>query len=250
MKLLLPAISAALVCFVSPTTTASTLAHWEFEGEEFLKDSSTNGVNLQNEGVAQEGGAAVFDGSGVLETGTDLVGAAGSRFTIEMILTAKTSSGRRPIAGEYRVDKEKPNGWELYLEDENVPVLELSQTRKFTNFFSATLTEAGGKEGFALEPGVKYYLGMAVDVSNVQNQDQQQSPVDVTYYLKNLTTDGPLESVTIRRDNQKYFHGSDTPFTIGNRSGMTAAKSFDGIIEEMRVSDELLPESDLLINKQ
>lgn len=89
--------------------------------------------------------------------------------------------------------------------------------------------------GFQVEVGRDYYVASVFDL------DAQQ----ITFYVQDLTNDGPLQSSTATHNRTAL--NSISTFVIGGSPGGFDF-GLDGLIDEVRLSNTALSSSELLIN--
>ncbi|MFA9479980.1 LamG-like jellyroll fold domain-containing protein [Phycisphaerales bacterium AB-hyl4] len=90
--------------------------------------------------------------------------------------------------------------------------------------------------GLTMTAGQDYYIGVALDGENGE----------ATVYLKNLTTDGELQTVTIASGLEILNTIGGDPFVIG-RLTTSSNSRWHGLVDEVRVTSGLLDESQLMI---
>ena len=89
---------------------------------------------------------------------------------------------------------------------------------------------------FVLSPGVDYYVAAAVDIPGST----------VTFYRKDLTAGGPLQSFVA--SHARTALNNNTAFQIGSSTGPLGFDfGFDGLIDEVRLSNTALGSGGLLI---
>jgi hypothetical protein len=86
--------------------------------------------------------------------------------------------------------------------------------------------------GIVLAPGTDYYVATSFDLAGGQ----------VTFYIQNLSQGGPLQVVT--KAHSRTSLNSITGLQIGGIGPLLAS---DGLFDEVRISDTVLPVEDLLI---
>lgn len=234
-----------LLTFLAPVTNAETLGHWKFNGSGFLNDAVGSNALIVNplgewdtaDAVTQISDEAVFNGTGVLDSGQSYAFAGSSGFALEMFveLTA-LPTGRVALASQY---ESSDRSWELYTNDAGGIVLELAFAAGNGRFYSATDANAA----FTLAVDKRYYLAVEVDLTNLGNDN-----CDVTFRLQNLTDSGALQSVTVSRTDQSDFVGNSVNFTIGGRAGNSNGNKLSAIIDRVRLSSGLLSSGDRLVD--
>lgn len=91
---------------------------------------------------------------------------------------------------------------------------------------------------FILNTGIDYYVAVAVDLSGET----------VTFYLQDLTNGGTLQSVT--KSHSRSTLNPISALAIGDDGTGWPDFNLDGLIDEVRISEGVLPQEDLLINKR
>jgi hypothetical protein len=101
----------------------------------------------------------------------------------------------------------------------------------------ATLTTGTwvAPSGLVLSPGVDYYVAAAFDLDGV-----------VTFWVQDLTNDGPLLSNSA--DHGITQLPDDTRFVIGDTYDSNADYELNGLIDDVRLSNRVLSDAELLIN--
>lgn len=230
-------IMSALGLFAIGTFSASaqTIGYWQFDGANFLSDSSGNGNDFSVSspgGVTQSGGdRAVFGGDGTLDTGVDFIN--NGSFTYEGFANIDLlPAGRSILGGEYQAND---RGWELYLDSTGEVVLELGRFggNNAGRFYVSELL---------VTPGNDFYFGVTVDTSDLANDT-----VTAQFFLQDLTVGSMLQTATVTRTDQTVFRNSSGGFSIGGREGGLAT-IFDGSFDEVRLSNGILAQGDLLVN--
>jgi hypothetical protein len=90
--------------------------------------------------------------------------------------------------------------------------------------------------GFVLDVGVDYYVAAAVDLAGET----------VTFWVQDLTHGGPLQSSV--RTHSRSALNPISQLTIGNDGTWHPAFAWDGLIDEVRISDAVLREDELLVS--
>lgn len=96
--------------------------------------------------------------------------------------------------------------------------------------------------GFRLTTGVNYYLAASINAGALNAGADGQ----VTFYLKDLTNAGTLQTATKTVTGFNAFYDPTQVFTIGSSSNGTTSR-WDGIIDEVRFSDVALTSDQLLV---
>ncbi len=265
---------AALVGAIALTSAvqAEVVAHWRFEQGAFLSDSGPNGIALS--ALGKQG----LPEQHKLPVGFD----PGSEFprTVEGKLNNMAAAGRgktqsfnhRQLAADLSAHDDKLTaGFTIeafvnlsysHVNDNAVLIGRgmgapkgaawvLSVTGANSDRGTRNVlfqTAAGGQWIFEniqtlqselfLELGKDYYIAVSADFTRSASQG-------ITVYLKDLTDSGAQLQVTTFASIQSVA-ATDLPLVIGaNPAGGTP---WYGLIDEVRISDKKLPESELLIN--
>jgi len=96
---------------------------------------------------------------------------------------------------------------------------------------------------YALTADSNYYVA-AVIQPGVAGSGADGS---VTFYLQDLTAGTPLQTATVAATGLSAFFDPAAGFRIGANLGSGSQSPFDGIIDEVRISDTALTQSQLLI---
>ncbi len=223
---------------------ANVVAYWRFEGGDFLADSSGNNHALTNVGsvdqvasafpnpVPQTGAAnlnaASFDGSNYF-TADDHGDFTSNQFTLEAFFSMASDPGTatRVIAGHFGSDEpyENQRSYALGVRGGQLRVLMSSTGEGNPN---QRIWDVG-----TVEVGTNYYAAMAVDIDTTS----------LTMYLQDLSTD-TLDVFTFS-DTLSALNQPTAPFTIGSTAQGGAL--WDGTIDEVRLSNAVLTQDQLLI---
>lgn len=96
---------------------------------------------------------------------------------------------------------------------------------------------------FRLTLGVNYYLAASIDAGALNGGVDGS----VTFYLKDLTNGGSLQTATVTAAGLNAFKDSNALTTIGGSNGGTGSL-WDGTIDEVRFSDTALGSNELLVS--
>ncbi|MDF3131210.1 PEP-CTERM sorting domain-containing protein [Kiritimatiellaeota bacterium B1221] len=235
--------------------SAATILHYQFEDSPgFLNDSSGNNHSLSNSGsmsqvaspftnpVPQTGDsnleAAQNSGSAYLST-SDSASFTSNTFTLEAFFHANNYGGSSTlvIAGQF-------GSGGAYVDERSFAISTTSN--KFRLLLSSTGSETAIYDDFTLTNGHYYYAAASVDIL-----DSGDSAI--TFYLKDLTADTALQ--VVNKSKADKFTGNDTlsgplfnsdaPFSIA-ATGQGGA-NFVGTVDEVRLSNTRLSESELLV---
>jgi hypothetical protein len=261
----LTAIAATLcVVFAASHAIADTVAYWRFEGEgnAWLNDSSGNGRTLTpwhgaNAGstasayqvaapagffnpVPQTGApnasAARLEASAV--GGTRLAAADNAAFTsntITLELMARLNANQVNLGflvGHFNGSNNQRSYALTVSNDGNRLVMQLSP-----NGSSNTAVNSP----FQLTVGRDYYIAAAISTGTTEAERF------VTFYLKDLTdSNAALQSATVAH-SVTSLNNAATPFALGAQGEGGSAANLDAIIDEVRVSNVVLTQDQLLV---
>lgn len=245
-----------LVVLMAASLQAATVAHWRFESDGFYSDSGPGGHTLSNRlpgsgGVAATAYVLPATGKGsefageIPQTGATNAGAASfsngglvsthasgnnswnlSTFTIEAYFNLSTIEGIRTIAGQLASERR----WLAVVNGGKLTMILQNASGTESSFTVSTMNN--------LAINTDYYMAISVDVTN---PDPAQR---LNFYLKDLTTDGPLLHQT-QTTSFTDLRSSNAPFSIGATGNPSSP--FSGIIDEVRFSDTVLGANELLI---
>lgn len=212
---------------------SKTIGFWQFEGDQFLKDSTGNN-DLQKVGSATQihEKIAYFDGEGVLTTDTNLMEKP-INFTIEGYFSNYNEESKRQIlAGEYfSFDR----GWEIFIEKDGKLVMELATGAKTGKYYVSDLYA---------KPQTSYYFAAVVRRHGLGAKKSK-----ITFYLKELDG-GTMQTSAVMQEKQwAHYMTKRAKFVIGGRVNKHLIH-FVGAIDDIRLTQGLLDEKDLLINSQ
>ena len=242
---------------------AATIGYWRFENSSDLGlDSSGNSRSLTNSGAASytlpasgrgshffdpipQTGASNSAAVNLVNSESDYLSTAdpftsGSQdFTIESLVNVNSvdsAQATRVIAAQASTTTNA--AWQLLvtgatsgLGARNL-VLQLNTTGSSSTGFISIDSD------FQFTLGSDYYIAAAVDFT--------LTGVSVTFYFQDLTAGTALQTVT-RTNALTSIYNTTAPFTVGRGvAGDGTARYFDGIIDEVRLSDTALTSSQLL----
>jgi hypothetical protein len=95
---------------------------------------------------------------------------------------------------------------------------------------------------FRLTLGVDYFVAVSIDPGSLN----AGADGTVTFYLKDLTNGGELQTVSATATGLSAFVDANNVITIGS-AGTGAGSRWDGVIDEVRLSDAVLGGDQLLI---
>jgi hypothetical protein len=235
---------------IAGAASAATIHYWQFENSPgFLNDSVGGATLTAGVGVTQKaipdgtrgaafpipGSAGDFPGtiSGYLKT--TLPSGLTSSFTVEAFVRPDARAGLYGdlIAGTTSdISTPSLSGW-------------IFQVR-LDGFGGSAPGELGislnqgaafdfVRSGFVLSPGVDYYVAAAVDIPGGK----------VTFYRKDLTAGGPLQSFV--GTHSRTALNANTAMHIGAVTSAVFDFGFDGLIDEVRLSNTALGSGELLL---
>ncbi len=252
--LLIPALPLAMV-----SAEAATQGYWRFEDSPgFLLDSSVNGLTLSTAGTAPVQTAIPLTGNGsafptvIPQTGSanakfaDNGGANGhffvadpftvTNFTLEAVLNREVqSTSTQYILSQwtglgnqrsYAFGVSGSNG--VGGGPANELFLLLSQAGSTTSVFGS---------GLILGLNTDYYAGVSFDLGNTAS--------GIKFYSQNLTSGGALQTASVGH-SLTALNDSTTLLRIGGFDANDTNR-FNGLLDEVRISDSVLGTSDLLV---
>lgn len=244
---------AALMGFTATATQAATIGHWNFEAESLTDaDAGPNNLKLTTLGsgvtrvespfpdpIPRTGAAnewaASFGGSGNLETTETAASKLGVQsFTIEAFIRADVDAN----SNMYISSRWKSSGRSWALGRAGATSTTGGTSRGLFLLVSGNGTETHILgSGLVLNQGDQYYVGASFNGTSETD--------DVTFYLQNLTDGGSLQSVTISSGRISTNNPATGPIQIGSFSDQSSR--WTGLIDEVRLSSEVLSENQLLI---
>jgi len=270
------ACAATAVCGLTATTAdAATIGYWRFGDDPantgFLEDSSGNANDLvaydnptQTSAFfspvpatgASNSFAAALDGSNDVNPPADpankLVdklrlteGTAGNLptddFTVEAFVSIDDVSQFNTILSQFD-GAASQRAWRLFI---NNSPLNMQVDASGNN----TSGEAGiAASGISLNSTDDFYIAASVEFVDADSGGTAND-AQITFYVQNLTTGDPLQTSTdvVNNIGTSLFN-SNAAFTIGGQDeDIDANKPFVGDIDEVRLSDTVLSQSELLI---
>ena len=233
------------------TASAAVVGHWRFEDAPgFLADSSGNGlalasasgyvtqVALPSAGAGQyfddpiplsgagNAAAAGFDGSDWLTLGDQPELSLGA-LTVEAYINRSAGDTRHVIAGQYN-GTDNQRSWALLVSEENDLWMLLTPD-------GADYGSIHHRSHLPIRPGVDYYVAASYDPADLES--------GVQFYVKNLETGVWLQSSSALHF-EPPLHDSTANLNIGGYGD--GARLFEGLIDEVRISDTALSDSELL----
>lgn len=248
-----------LVCLTAaPLAQAATVGYWRFENASTPgADSGPNGLNLTNVGatptiaspfsnpIPQTGAANSLAGDFELGSSQSFSRADSGLFnfddfTIEAYIRLESIDGTNPrvIASQLNTGTGASVAWQFGVTGTGsmignaVPFLQVSGD-------GSALVNLG-MAGNTLALDTNYYLAASVDFS--------ASGVTSTFYLQNLSAGGSLTSLAVSSSSlTNGLFDSTANFAIGaSYNGGARSRFFDGLIDEVRLSDNSLSQGELL----
>ncbi len=96
--------------------------------------------------------------------------------------------------------------------------------------------------GLSVEPGKPYFIAVAIKLADTAESG-------ITFYVKDMTNDDePMIAANVPHTTTANIRGT-APLTIGGRSG-EAKHLWDGVIDDMRLSNAALAKEELLVTKE
>ena len=224
---------------------AAVIGYWRFESGDFLGDSGANGLTLTNGaggaaasqvalpgsgngslypttvGGSPNGSAASFAGGQILKT-ADSPLLTTTTFTIEAFITVASIGATQAIAGQL-ADATGSNRAYLFA---------ISGTGLLQLNYGATAVASA----LAVSLNTDYYVAVTVNMADLTTGG-------ITFYTKNLSTG--VESFQGLGHAGTTITNSTAGFSIGSTS--TPSSPFNGLIDEVRLSNTKLNPGDLLI---
>lgn len=258
------------------TVRSSTIGYWRFEGLDdatgFLLDSSVNGHTLSRS-VASGVPQVVLPASGAGSAFPSLIeqtGAANSSaasfttastngflsaaydpsfladsFTIEAFISPSALSANTVAVGQFSTTGDPQRRWFLGPTSGSQLRVALASAPTSAPVLDTNANNWVGPSGTvptSLTVGNDYYVAASVTLAT-----GGAGTGEVTYYLKNLTTGGPLLTQT-RTHSVESLHPSTANLSIGAMANSTAGGSpFPGLIDEVRFSSGVLSSDQLLV---
>lgn len=250
-RLALLVCGATALVMANSTASASVIGYWRFEDGAFLSDSGGNGLTLSPSASAPTQAAIPESGrtsdfyNPIPQTGASNGSTASfvptngnffsredstvfnvsSGFTIEaMVNTTTVATGNRMIASQWNNNR----SWGFLLSGGTLQ-LQLSPEGTSTVIVSS---------GVTLSANVDYYLAASFDLSDQEN--------GVKFYYQDLTNGGSLQTVSVGH-SLSTLRNSSAAFGIGAINISTGGSAFwSGNIDEVRLSNTVLSQSDLL----
>lgn len=248
---------------------AEVVAYWRFEGgsSSFVKDSGKNGLDLTPMKAQKDGGnfprqkdlsasgpgsgfynaesnksaAQITDEEGGMFRVTDQPALSFTHFTVEMYVNLARSmqktAGSRMLVGQGVLSKTS-GGW-------GVGVTSEGSSRGARKLMFQFVQQSVGWEGnnvvtvesdIQLKENTDYFIAVELEEAGV-----------VSFYVKDLTNKRSMDSIEKHVKGFTGLNDSTDFFQIGGAAPGGDIR-WDGLIDEVRISNECLPESQLLIN--
>jgi hypothetical protein len=252
-RLTVVAVAAGMLQCAS--ASAATIGYWRFGDDGGLTtDSGPNGFTLSSSSPAPTQTTIPGSGNGsafpstIPQTGAanstlaSFTGSSNTRFTIadnaaftDNTFTAEafingsdfaTNGNNKSIVGHWNSSGNQ-RSWLFAVGNTNVLAFLYSTTGANTITLNSTLS---------LLPNTDYYAAVTVNMADT-------SANGITFYLRNLTADGPLQSAGVTHADTSLFN-ANTSLSIGSTAAPSS--SFTGLIDEVRLSDTVLAPSELL----
>ncbi len=225
---------------------AATIAYYQFEDSPgFLQDSSPNNLDLTNSGASQ----VVNPGFGAL-AGAESASLPGSSGSQGLSVADPLSNTDFTVEAFFRLD--------AFNTSDNFFVTQYNTSGSDRGFrietngsaLSLRLGYSGGSNeeevfSFAPSTNTNYYFAIAVDLGAAAGS------TTATLYSQDLTNGGLLitETETFSSVTSGNFNNSTANLIIGNSANNSNTNAlFEGIIDEVRISNVALAENQLLIS--
>lgn len=278
---------AALLFASAPMASAAVVGYWRMEDSNNLGlDSGPNGLNLTNyggtatpqvvyaphpvsgdgsyfpstiTGVGANTGQAVWSGA----TGAERNATTGQQGLILQYTSQSVLAGLSSFTAEAFVNSDQFLTWES-----NIVSLYrgASGTQSGNTFTFRTSTNGANKElslsmgsgtsgktywsGVTLLTDKDYYVAVSFDLTK-----QGTGTAGVTFYIQNLTDNGPLQVISKDIDTGTIVNAPASTYSyleIGARKESSymarGDMKWNGVIDEVRISDTVLAQGDLLVN--
>ncbi len=276
-------IAAAFALVGGGTASADTVGYWRFENGAFTTDSSGNNYGLTADGtvtavatgvsstpgeffpnpvrlgnLANGSAASLVNASNVRQGHlvTDKSAAfAPNNFTIEAFVSLSTDTTANGNGNAIASHWDTANrAWGLMVADANGsiatshdPALNLEPFKaQELGFVFTTVNTWGTRKilgsGFTLTTGKDYYVA----ASYTRPSAQGTADGSVKFWFQDLTAGGPLQSSTVPTSDVMMTPNAETAFQAGTLNKSDDLR-FGGVIDEVRLSDEVLGSSQLLL---
>lgn len=250
-------LTAALVLLAFPAfAPAAVVGHWRFEdGGNLGTDSGPNGLDLTVAGATSV--STVFPnpvpGTGnpnALAADFDIAGSqylhvadnalfSFQDFTVEAYVqleSAGSGTTVRTIAGHMRTTTSSSAAWQIGVTGTGSG---LGARRLFLQLSSDGSNIVNFVSPYSIQNLTNYYVAASVDITG--------TGTDVTFYYQDLSAGGELLSSIVSNAGITSLADSAANFGIGATfSGSSSTRHFNGIIDEVRLSNTTLGQSELL----
>jgi len=240
MRRAIASVSFLFIVGAAASGDAAPVHYWQFEGSPGFLEDSIGSATLSESATPGQGAipgtgpGSTFD---ALAGNSSLAGldagdgfstplTASSDFTIEALVNFSALSGSfgSSIAGFFESQLNVDVDW----------ILQARSTGPAVNLVLTAVTTSGVAildSGFALAINTDYYVAAAYD-----------STGSVTFWIQNLTSDGLRQSSSVSHALGGGFTATST-FVVG---GAPNILSFSGVLDEVRLSDSVLGQDELL----
>lgn len=250
-------LTLASVSNAVSSAAAGTIGYWRFEGDatSFLSDSSGNTRALSTVGTAPAQYTLPVSGNGSAYpdpvpanslandsaastsssgrfTRADEAAFTDTTFTAEAFINGSdfdTNSSTKSIIGQWNSTGNN-RSWLFGVGNTNL------LSFLYSTLGSDTVTIASSLP--ALVKNTDYYVAVSVNLADT-------SANGITFYLKDLTNGGTLQTVGATHSSTTLFN-STTALTIGSTN--QPSSPFTGLIDEVRYSDTVLTADQLLVS--
>jgi hypothetical protein len=252
MRFSIPLGLVVVSTFVS-SASAAVMGYWRFEEGAFLQDSSGNGLSLTqidtapvNTAIpatgagssfspaipstgASNGHFAALDGGGNFSRSDSPALSVSTQLTAEFYFNVTTISGdAEMIVSQFRaIDGQR--SWFVGVQSNQIRFGSSADGINNINQNSAFPTVS------RVQTGIDYYGAVVYDAGTV------------TFYLKDLTNNGPLQTSVVT-GFATSLNDTTSTLNIGSYSASNANFRFTGALDEIRLSNTALSQSELLIS--
>lgn len=256
-------VMSAILCSVlsASSLTAATIGYWRFENSPgFLNDSSGNGntltvIDTVTQAALSSGirgadfpnpvpsnnltnnSAADFAGTGDYLRNSALSSTPTSDFTVETLVHWENSANNKESFSDVIVstrDAASTLGFFLQIRTDGFNGTD-PNGELFLSFFDGT-DNRFVNSGFSPAPDTDYYLAAAADMAGGE----------ITFYIKDLTNNGELQALNVPHSGVGPLHTAGI-LEIGSSNISADGFDFDGLIDEIRISNSYLTVDELLI---
>jgi hypothetical protein len=239
-RIIVSALSAEPVEFVreipgrtaKPSDRVEVIADWQFDGKNFLADSSGHGHTLVNHGATQIDGTAAFNGNAILSTVDSIDLSPYTKVRVSWSQKATSLKTDQIVWGQS--------------ENYNNVVGAIAAVHQPTGGSAAILTTTDGGLSYNVDEypvAVDTWENFAVEYNRLTDQGRAAYRADVIKVFK----DGTLIGVNTAREGfapesfvNAAFYIGNAGLNIGARAGVaTGAVGFTGQIDNLKIEGTL-----------